>query len=75
MKTIAITFTISTLCMGILFFAYQANEAQAPRWNTQTRAVAVALGATDRSILRQTNSEAHIENDDAESMHLMNDKR
>ena len=58
MKTIALTFSISSLFLGILFFAYQASDSQAPKWNTPTRAIAVALGATDKRILQQQTEDA-----------------
>lgn len=51
MKTTTLTFTISSLILGTLFFAYQANVPQDTRRNTASRAVATALGASDQGIV------------------------
>jgi len=77
MKTTTISFTISSLILGILFFAYQANVPHEAGHDTASRAIVTALGANDQSVLLQRNSDVKRDNNsstaDTDEVRLVND--
>ena len=78
MKTMTLTFTISTLLLGILFFAFQINGQHEPNQKALTHTNAAAPSATDHSNLRGKGKAEHgasnsREDDDAEPIRFLND--
>jgi hypothetical protein len=78
MKTTTLSFAVSSLILGILFFAYQANVPREIGHETAARAIVTALGASDPSVLLQRNDVAKPGADnsaasDADDMRLVND--
>lgn len=79
MRTATLTFTVSSLILGILFLAFQVNVPHDESRNTAARAVATALGAHEpgsAGIMTQRDAPAtNSQDDDHDSgaIRLVND--